>query len=467
MAEDTENLQKEKLNAEQQDEENNIPTIDNIDNVPPLDVEMFQQKTMSDLFNKPDNTPEKQWLYQQINDYLQAGSFTEEDAHNLNHPVYNEIYQNYLNDLTYDIKSDVFSLDADKVNSAIEKLQNLACMQFAGNLESAKQFDKVMRIRLSSVPQLEYAFETAVVGRDIFNMINSSSNSVATQIEVENKVQSLEDLHDYNIIDNEQMAFGYHNIAILMEQLSRKKSDRMGNNNEQLASYDYMGKALRLTSNPQLIKTCFEYLPDNMNKKMLFVREACDRALENYQNDSAALYKIHTLYGKSMTKEYVKSFLHTKNCSEYKETVYHYKEAFNYADSKEKKIKALRGLAKLQQHTEPEKAFEVRSVLAEQFLEGKTKVRELMKLSLEAKQPNIKAALLESAANELIDSNTLKAEEKSLLLSNVIHNLRPLYGENKEKLANLQKIEQKYCKKEEKRDFMVGRLSSKGNDYFN
>ena len=264
MAEDTENLQEEKLNAEQQAEENNIPTIDNIDNVPPLDVEMFQQKTMSDLFNKPDNTPEKQWLYQQINDYLQAGSFTEEDAHNLNHPVYNEIYQNYLNDLTYDIKSDVFSLDADKVNSAIEKLQNLACMQFAGNLESAKQFDKVMRIRLSSVPQLEYAFETAVVGRDIFNMINSSSNSVATQIEVENKVQSLEDLHDYKIIDNEQMAFGYHNIAILMEQLSRKKSDRMGNNNEQLASYDYMGKALRLTSNPQLIKTCFEYLPDNM-----------------------------------------------------------------------------------------------------------------------------------------------------------------------------------------------------------
>ena len=74
-----------------------------------------------------------------------------------------------------------------------------------------------------------------------------------------------------------------------------------------------MGKALRLTSNPQLIKTCFEYLPDNMNKKMLFVREACDRALENYQNDSAALYKIHTLYGKSMTKEYIKSFLHIKN----------------------------------------------------------------------------------------------------------------------------------------------------------
>mgnify|MGYP007115463248 FL=1 len=334
MAEDTENLQEEKLNAEQQAEENNIPTIDNIDNVPPLDVEMFQQKTMLDLFNKPDNTPEKQWLYQQINDYLQAGSFTEEDANNLNHPVYNEIYQNYLNDLSYDIKSDVFSLDADKVNSAIEKLQNLACMQFASNLESAKQFDKVMRIRLSSVPQLEYAFETAVVGRDIFNMINSSSNSVATQIEVENKVQSLEDLYDYKIIDNEQMAFGYHNIAILMEQLSRKKSDRMGNNNEQLASYDYMGKALRLTSNPQLIKTCFEYLPDNMNKKMLFVREACDRALENYQNDSAALYKIHTLYGKSMTKEYIKSFLHIKNYSEYKETVYHYKEAFNYADSK-------------------------------------------------------------------------------------------------------------------------------------
>ena len=69
MAEDTENLQEEKLNAEQQAEENNIPTIDNIDNVPPLDVEMFQQKTMSDLFNKPDNTLEKQWLYKQINEH--------------------------------------------------------------------------------------------------------------------------------------------------------------------------------------------------------------------------------------------------------------------------------------------------------------------------------------------------------------------------------------------------------------
>ena len=75
--------------------------------------------------------------------------------------------------------------------------------------------------------------------------------------------------------------------------------------------------------------------------------------------------------------------------------------------------------------------------------------------------------MYESASNYLIDSAEIKIGEKSLLLSNVIHNLRPLYGNDKTKLDNLDKLEKQYCTKPENKEFSLLRASSKGNDYFN
>ena len=88
-----------------------------------------------------------------------------------------------------------------------------------------------------------------------------------------------------------------------------------------------------------------------------------------------------------------------------------------------------------------------------------------MRLSDEVGKKELKPVLLECAVNELIDSEGIQAQEKSLLLKNVISKLRPLYGNNKEKLDNLAKLEKKYCLKP-KEELLIVRVSSKGGDYF-
>lgn len=110
--------------------------------------------------------------------------------------------------------------------------------------------------------------------------------------------------------------------------------------------------------------------------------------------------------------------------------------------------------------------IKTKMMLVEQCLEGKSKVRELLRLSDEVDKKELKPVLLECAVNELIDSEGIKAQEKSLLLKNVISKLRPLYGNDKEKLDNLANLEKKYCPKPKEEELLIVRVSSKGGDYF-
>lgn len=440
--------------------------------VVPLDEDSFRKRLLNDLFTKPENSPEKIWLEEELSDWFESQgtplneNSVEVDIDNadVHSEMWKKVYQDYLDTICYNVKTDSFSLNADKVNSAFETMYDFAAVQFANELSIGK-IDKVIKARFETIPQLDEAYFVATIGRDLYGMMKS--NEVKTsQIEVENKVQTLEDLHDVNVIDNEQMALGYHNIAIVLERMSRNKSEGSGTNKERLASYDYMNKALRLTADPQLIKTCYEYLPNTQSNKMLYVREACDRALLANDNDKTALYKIHTIYSKTLETEAKTAHFSSAFDENYSEALYHYQEAFNNANTKERKAKVLRNIAKLQKNCDKNASYVTRAELAEHYLTGKAKVRELLRLAADISKPEVKQALFESAANELIDSNEIKAGEKSLLLSNVIHNLRPLYGNDKTKLDNLDKLEKQHCVKPKHKEFSLARMSSKGHDYF-
>ncbi len=472
MSEDLNNATEQ--NAEEQQEQNNEqpqPNVaQNINEIEPLDEDVFREKLLQDLFTKPENSPEKIWLDDEVREWFESqGTPLNDNSLDMEVDIHSEIgekiYQDYLDTICYKVKTDTFSLNADKVNSAFETLYEFAAVQFASEISTGKM-DKVIRARLETIPQLEETYVVATIGRDLYGMMNSDAASTS-QIEVENKVQTLEDLHDVNIIDNEQMALGYHNIAIVLERMSRNKNEGLGANKERLASYDYMSKALRLTADPQLIKTCYEYLPNTQNKKMQYVREACDRALVANDGDKTALYKIHTIYSKTLEIENNTSHFTLVSDENYAEAMYHYQEAFANANTKERQAKVLRNMAKLQKNADKAASYVTRAELAEHYLTGKAKVRELLRLASDVSKPETKQALYESAANELIDSAEIKNGEKSLLLSNVIHHLRPLYGNNKTKLDNLDKLEKQYCTKPKNKEFSLLRASSKGNDYFN
>lgn len=452
----------EDTNAKTTNDEN---VVESISQIKPLEESQLRYKTLEFLFNTEEH---KKWLQDKLREFYEKGELNPDGVITGDDEIGIKIYQDYMDELCESLKNNSLSLDADKINDSLQVVYKMLDMRLSNNEELNQQdIIKAAYRRVSEIPKLQETFEVVNIGYNIFNMLNrvSTPSGIVSRIEVENKIQKLEDFHNANIVNDDQMAMGYHNIAILFESLSAQKKDRMGDNNERLASYDYMGKALRLTSNPNLIKTCFEYLPDEMGKKMLFVREACDRALAANKNDEATLLKIHTLYAKSLVRKLNDVGFNTLSDEDYKEASYHYYEALKYASNKETKAKVLRGLIKLQKN-HPEKMIKTKMMLVEQCLEGKSKVRELLRLSDEVDKKDLKPVLLECAVNELIDSEDIKAQEKSLLLKNVISKLRPLYGNNKEKLDNLANLEKKYCLKPKEEELLIVRVSSKGGDYF-
>ena len=469
-AEVTENQENQAYETEIEEDTNGKTTndenvVESISQIKPLEESQLRYKTLEFLFNTEEH---KKWLQDKLREFYEKGELNPDGVITGDDEIGIKIYQDYMDELCESLKNNSLSLDADKINDSLQVVYKMLDMRLSNNEELNQQdIIKAAYRRVSEIPKLQETFEVVNIGYNIFNMLNrvSTPSGIVSRIEVENKIQKLEDFHNANIVNDDQMAMGYHNIAILIESLSAQKKDRMGDNNERLASYDYMGKALRLTSNPNLIKTCFEYLPDEMSKKMLFVREACDRALADNKNDEATLLKIHTLYAKSLVRKLNDVGFNILSDEDYKEASYHYYEALKYASNKETKAKVLRGLIKLQKN-HPEKMIKTKMMLVEQCLEGKSKVRELLRLSDEVDKKELKPVLLECAVNELIDSEDIKAQEKSLLLKNVISKLRPLYGNDKEKLDNLANLEKKYCLKPKEEELLIVRVSSKGGDYF-
>lgn len=179
-------------------------TITDVDDIPPLEPKTFRLSLLKELLNKPQNTPDGQWLMEEFSALNVAEKLSDGHIIDDESPLFDKIYQDYLDDLSYTIKTDSFSLNADKVNLAIRKLQNLAAINISEDSKiDNNKFDSLMFNRFSEIPQLYEAYDVVTVNREIFNMITTNSNSVSTQIEVENKVLALEDFYNDKVIDNE------------------------------------------------------------------------------------------------------------------------------------------------------------------------------------------------------------------------------------------------------------------------
>lgn len=446
--------------------ENNM-VISSIDDISPLEEEAFYNTVLENLFQAAEGSDDSKWL----EGYLKKQFGQEKDMEALlgeltkpeNQEEILNLLDTYLVEKTDSFKDRAFSLNADVLNSNYSDFKKFIGFELDGSNISNDIEYKLLSRRVSKIKPLGETLDVLFSGVNMFNMIASNSTSIPTQIEVENMVQQVEDFYINNILNQEQVAMGYHNAAIVFERLSAKKNGaRMQEN-----AVDYMRKALSLTSNPRLIKTCYEYLPDRTHNKMLLVREACDRVLGKPDNEPSVLFRMHSLYSKALLETEGTVHFAKENPEVFEEAIYHYRQAFVFAGTQERKAKILRNIANLQKNFDYDGYVETRAELAEQFLEGKTKVRELLALAGGVENTKMKTFFLESAVNELIDTPSLKKEERSLLLRHVFGKLRKVYGEDAEKLQNLEQLERKYCKKAPRKDMLFARVSSKGNDYFN
>lgn len=182
----TEVLPEQETNSEQP-QPNMAKTLSEIE---PLDEDVFRERLLNDLLSKPENSPEKIWLEEELSDWFESQGTPPNENNIDNVDVHSEmwkkVYQDYLDTICYNVKTDSFSLNADKVNSAFETMYDFAAVRFANELSIGKM-DKVIKARFETIPQLDEAYFVATIGRDLYGMMNS--NEVKTsQIEVENKI---------------------------------------------------------------------------------------------------------------------------------------------------------------------------------------------------------------------------------------------------------------------------------------
>lgn len=367
-----------------------------------------------------------------------------------------------LNETLGYIKEAALSMDSGDFDTAMNSFMNIIAVRVDLDKISKEQLDLIVEQRAQGIPEFMETYEVLSVGREFFSL--HSRNSFLTNIVIENLKRDVVDLYDRDIINNDQLAQGYHNIALLFEAYENTKSYYARGDSPQVA--EYMAKALSLTSNIELINTCINYMPEIGEKKVALIREACERALNSNRNqDDEARFSIYSIYAKSYISKNSSGVLNGKNRKDEETALIYYLEALKYARTDKDKIRTLHSIAKLQKKNDKQ-AYLATQLELTSYLTGREKILELMTLSKNFEGRD-KTTLLESAVSELVDTSTIPEQERQIMWKNISSDLRTSYGNKKVKIDYLDELEQRYFKSKKQKMIKPKRMSSSlGNDYF-
>ncbi len=365
------------------------------------------------------------------------------------------------------IKNDSLSTNPANVINSFAMYNQIVGIDVNMNEISIPELRGIVLQKTYQKPQMNYTFEVIALGNSLCNMANGQSP--ATIGGIEELFQKARTLYNADILSNNQMAMVYHNIALIYSNAAKVNISGKGQNDAFSMADKYMLNALSLADDIKLIKVCDAFLDAKTKNKNKIMQNACERALQKTSNrDIIDRFQIYALYAKTFESLGVNKVSDTQHLNEKKAASY-YKEALKYAVSEEDIMNTLRNIASMQKKFDIQ-AYAKTKLTMIKNLAGKRKVLELLKLAkVTGINDTIKTKLLESAANELVDTRSIPKDEKSLLWGNIRADLSRLYGNNNRKINTLNKIESKFFSKQDEAGLSQQKLgvrSSKGNNYF-
>ena len=364
------------------------------------------------------------------------------------------------------IKTDALSLKADDINDGLARFNKLVLGNVDVSQMDVNVYNTFMKVKVSGVEELQDTYDVIVIGKEYYDMLKGVERN---NISIETIRKRTEKLYRKGAIDEEQMAFCYHNVALLFDDLATAKSSYSRSYNDKNFVCKYMVKALNMTNNLELIQTCTKYIPEKTKNMRKMLQNALDRALKNKENDNPLdRFQIYCLYAESFERysDDKIGFLESnvRDNDAYYSMIY-YEEALKYASTKDDEIKILRNIAKKQKDFDKYTDTMVRIIETSQ---GRQKIMEIMRFVVNDKiDDEMKISLYETAVNELIDDKYIIKAEKNLLWKNIKGNLVKLYDRNTKKLNKLKIIEDRYFSEmKTKRKARFSKKSSVGKDYF-
>jgi hypothetical protein len=437
--------------------------VDPVDTISPLTPEIWPSVILLHLQSAHEGNATSEWFKQKVDEVCGKDFNIEHLWLPENEELTAQIISDYLDFELENIRRKSFSLNSDDISEAATSMLNISGIKMSVDQFNQLPNDDLLLKRISQVDELKDTYKVFDTGTQFYTLYISNNFN---RLDIENNVRKVEDLHSTGLLETELLAKCYYNAAVLHEK--KYDSKRAPTLQETKIHTHYMRDALSLTADPALIKICNDFLPTTIGNKKELVLEACNRAFSEHVDDPDKLYLAHMLYAKALAQSTPNLAKSGNQEEDYCDAINHYRDAFELCGSDVRRAKILRNMIKLQKNIDPEGALNTQMYLATSFLEGKTKVVELMKLSASTKNQKLKKVLLESAVNELVDTDGINVKERSLLLKNISSNLTPIY--QKENDPNLEKLNQLVKKNTidtvEPTKIEIHRISSKGNDHF-
>ena len=373
-----------------------------------------------------------------------------------------------LDAFLYNIKNRALSLRADDINGSVEDFVKLTLGAVDVSSMPQDVLEALMNIKVSGIEELKDTYDVINVGKEFYNLLSTAERN---NISIEIVRKKTEDLYRIGVIDDEQMAMGYHNVALLFESLDKSNGYYSKGKDYNIFTNKYMVKALNLTGNVELIQTCLNYIPEKTKNMREMVHDALDRAFRENSGDASSMFQIYTLYAESYEKfkngngvGYLDK--DAREDDDFRSIVY-YREALKYAPTENDEVRTLRRIAKKQYNADVEGYVDTKLSIIKKF-EGRRKIMEMIRLAKDDRADSkLKVKLYEGAVNELIEDKFMPKGEKNLLWKNIKANLGELYGNNSRKNARLQAISDKYfIDAKPKRRVGFSKKSTSGKDYF-
>ena len=442
------------------DKNEEIPVVDKIEDIHPLSYAELYDSVMRQFTNQEWGDSEekiREVFIEKFGDDFENTINPDNEKHQT---LIKEIAEEQLAKRLMFIKKEGTSLVDDNVNQAMMDVFNLLSIVNIDLSQTPQSTCKdILKQRAGHLKELDDTYEVLWKGRRLFEWYCASIVSP----EVNEDVLKMQDMYRKGIIDREILAFYYYNVAMVYEKYSMQKNNAQAVYKEHYRAIEFMKKSLNKTENNiSLVMAAKDFLADEPNYDPQIILDACHRIMDNNQDDPS-LYLAHKLYADTLKQNKdIKGFTSNSRLDKIAE---HYRTALSYTTASDDKLDILEAIA------DSQKVHDVRGYISTQLeiadlLSGRKRIRALKNIAYQVQSPEMKAVLLKSAINELVDLDEIRSEDMAMFGS-LDRKLRVVAANEPEIIKILDKLRQKYKpKKTQKNNEFFAQMSSKGHDVF-
>lgn len=371
-----------------------------------------------------------------------------------------ELICKFLDSEISEMKSDVISLDHDKIDGAFKGMFGLMDIK----LKSDSSYDDEFEKRSSLIPEILDEYEIFKLNRSVYEAYRDKSGT----LNINGIVMEMEKRYSQKDITREQLAKFYYNIGCVYDVNSLNKIAEKRSKDEYLLSLNYKRQALAKTkTNMELILNVYRDWHTHQTFDSDEILNACHRVIDN-SGDKRNLCMAHKLYAETLRDFRGTDGFGDKRTKRVSSIVDHYRKAVNYTQNREEKIDILEIISDVQKNVDKPGYIRTRMELAS-MLNYRDRIREYNNLIDKTDKVAEKMFMCKAGINEFYDLQGIDDEDRQLY-DEIDAKFRKVVNDNggdPKIISKLNSLKKKYGTVDSKnKEPLFVQMSTSGHDFF-